>query len=146
MKSFEIYFCEKNILGLIEDIDIEGLGRVSAKLDTGNGAFNVLHGDNINIKNNMVKFTTMGGIQMEKPIKDTIIINVGAGNKEERPVVLFNVKIGGKEFPNIPFSIGNRSDNDHKVLVGKTFIQDQLDALIDVGLKNVSDQGIEVEY
>lgn len=146
MKSFQTFFCEKNILGLIEDIELDGLGKISAKLDTGNGAFNVLHGENINTNNNMVNFKTMGGIQLEKPIQDTIVINVGAGNREERPVVLFDVKIGGKEFPNIPFSIGNRTDNEHKVLIGKDFIQNHLDALIDVGLNNVADQNIEVEY
>jgi hypothetical protein len=41
---------------------------------------------------NIVRFTTEGGISVEKDIQDTITINLGAGNKEERPVVLFNVK------------------------------------------------------
>lgn len=145
METFQHFFVEKNVLGLEENIILDGLGKVSAKLDSGNGAYNVLHGDNIQTDGKLVRFDTMNGINLEKPIQDTITINVGAGNKEERPVVLFNVKIGGQVFPNVPFSIGNRADNIHKVLIGKSFIQKELDALIDVGMKNIADQGITVD-
>lgn len=145
MISFKQFYLEKLILGLEEDIFLDGLGRIKAKLDTGNGAFNVLHGENIETDGKLVRFTTMNGISIQKQITDTITINVGAGHKEERPVVLFDVKVGGSKFPNIPFSIGNRADNIHKVLIGKEFIKNQLDALIDVGLSNVADHGIEVE-
>lgn len=145
MLSFQGYFAEKNVLGLEEVIDLEGLGKLQAKLDSGNGAYNVLHGENIKLDGKTVRFTTMNGTSVEKPIQDTITINVGAGNTEDRPVVLFNVKIGGQVFPNVPFSIGNRADNIHKVLIGKTFIQKELDALIDVGMKNIADKRITVD-
>ena len=144
MKNFKTFFVEKTVLGLEELIYVDGLGDIKAKLDTGNGAFNVLHGDNIQFDGSMVRFTTINGYELEKPVKETITINIGAGNKEERPVVLFNVKIGNRDFPDIPFSIGNRGDNIHKVLIGKGFIQNELDALIDVGLTNVADRNIEV--
>ncbi len=146
MLDFQEYFLEKNVLGLEEIIFLDGLGRIQAKLDSGNGAYNVLHGDNIKLNGNKVRFTTMDGKTLEKPIQDTITINVGAGNTEDRPVVLFNVKIGGQVFPNVPFSIGNRADNIHKVLIGKNFIQKELDALIDVGMKNIADKSITVSY
>jgi hypothetical protein len=144
MKSFKEFFVEKYVLGLEEDITLEGLGTIRAKLDTGNGAYNVLHGEDLKVDGKTVRFTTMNNFVLEKPIEETITINVGAGNSEERPVCLFNCKIGGREFPNIPFSIGNRADNIHKVLIGKTFIQKSLDALIDVALNDIADQNIEV--
>lgn len=150
MRSFKEFFVEKNILGLEEDIIIDDIGTISAKLDTGNGAYNVLHGEDLEYGKDkqtqepLVRFTTMNGIRLEKPIQDTITINLGAGNTEERPVCLFNCKIGGKSFKSVPFSIGNRADNDHKVLIGKGFIKNELDALIDVALKNVADQNITV--
>ena len=144
MKSFKTFFAEKTVLGLEEMIYLEGLGGINAKLDTGNGAFNVLHGENITNDGTMTRFTTINGYELEKPVSETITINVGAGNSEERPVVLFNVKIGNKSFPDIPFSIGNRTTNLHKVLIGKGFIQQQLDALIDVGLTNVAGKNLEV--
>jgi hypothetical protein len=54
------------------------------------------------------------------------------------------MKMGDKIFKNVPFSIGNREQNTHKVLIGKLFIQNELDALIDVGLSDVANQNIEV--
>ena len=145
MISFKQFFVEKNILGLEENIYLDGIGLIKAKLDTGNGAYNVLHGEDIETDGKIVRFTTMNGYRIEKPVKTTVTINVGAGNKEERPVCLFDCKIGGKSFPNIPFSVGNRSDNNHKVLIGKTFIADQLDALIDVSLMNVADKQLTTD-
>lgn len=144
MRSFKQYFVEKTVLGLEETIYIDGVGQIRAKLDTGNGAFNVLHGENIQQDGKMVRFTTENGVVLEKPVSDHITINLGAGNTEDRPVVLLNVKIGHKIFKDIPFSIGNRAQNTHKVLIGKNFIQQELDALIDVGLVDVAKQNIEV--
>lgn len=146
MKSFSQFFIEKNVLGLEELIYVDGVGEISAKLDTGNGAFNVLHGVNVQIQDTRVSFITVDDKKIVKNIEDTITINLGAGNTEERPVVLFDVKLGNKIFKNIPFSISNRSDNNHKVLIGKTFIEKNLDALIDVGLKNVADKYIRADY
>jgi hypothetical protein len=145
MISFKHYFVEKLILGLEEDIFLDGLGRITAKLDTGNGAFNVLHGENIETDGKLIRFTTMNNISLQKEVTDTITINVGAGHKEDRPVVLFDVKMGNNKFKDVAFSIGNRADNIHKVLIGKDFIQNQLDALIDVGLTNVANKQLEVE-
>jgi hypothetical protein len=144
MRSFKQYFVEKTVLGLEETIYVDGVGQLRAKLDTGNGAFNVLHGQKIQIDGDMVRFTTENGVVLEKPISDHITINLGAGNTEDRPVVLLNIKMGDKIFKDIPFSIGNRSQNTHKVLIGKSFIQNELDALIDVGLVDVAKRNIEV--
>jgi hypothetical protein len=145
MRTFKEFFVEKNILGLEEDITLEGLGNIRAKLDTGNGAYNVLHGEDLETDGKIVRFTSMNNFRLEKPVEEMITINVGAGNKEERPVCLFNCSIGGRNFPNIPFSIGNRSDNMHKILIGKNFIQNELDALIDVSLALVADQQLTAE-
>ena len=40
----EINVDSDDIVGLIERISIDGLGEVDAKIDSGNGAYNVLHG------------------------------------------------------------------------------------------------------
>lgn len=148
MRSFKQFFVEKNILGLEEDIIIDGVGTISAKLDTGNGAYNVLHGTDLEFgKDNksgeqLVRFNTINNISLQKPVMDTVEINLGSRNFEKRPVCLFNCRIGGFSFENIPFSIGNRTDNQHKVLIGKGFIKNQLDALIDVSLNNVADENL----
>jgi hypothetical protein len=145
MATFKQFFVEKSILGLEETIYVDGVGQIKAKLDTGNGAFNVLHGTDIKEGGGLVRFTTENGIVLEKPVEDHITINLGAGNREDRPVVLLNVKVGNKVFRKIPFSIGDRSENNHKVLISKSFIQNELDALIDVSLVDVANQNLEVK-
>lgn len=146
MKKFKQYFEEKAVLGLIEFFNIDGVGKVAAKLDSGNGAYNVLHGENIQEQGNKVFFKTVNGRSLVKDVKDHITINVGAGNTEDRPVVEFDIKVGEREFKNIPFSIGNRSTNIFKILVGKDFINNELDALIDVSKENIANDGIEVDH
>ena len=147
MIKFDQFFFEKYIIGLIEDVSIDGLGKISAKIDSGNGAFNVIHGEDIQIdkKQKLVRFTTVNAISLEKELVDEIVINVGAGKSEPRPVVTFDIKIGNRTFENVLFSVGNRSSNKQKILIGKDFIQKSLDALIDVSLSNVAGRNLEVD-
>ncbi len=142
MKNFKHFF-EKTVIGLIESIELAGIGKLDAKIDSGNGAYNVLHGADITKQGNKVTFTTVNNKRIIKDVEGIITINVGAGNIEERPVVRFRMKFGGKEFDNVPFSIGDRSTNEHKVLIGKDFIA-QLDALIDIDANYIADKNIEV--
>lgn len=146
MKNFKEYLEEKTVLGLIEFFDIDGVGKIPAKLDSGNGAYNVLHGEDIQEQGNKVFFKTVNGKTLLKDKKGEITINVGAGNTEHRPIVNFDFKIGNKEFKDIPFSLGNRSSNLYKILVGKDFIEKDLDALIDVSQENIADEDREVSY
>ena len=146
MKKFKQYFQEKAVLGLVEFFDVDGVGKIPSKLDSGNGAFNVLHGEDMQEQGSKVFFRTVNGKTLLKDKKDSITINVGAGNTEDRPVVEFDFKIEDKEFRDIPFSIGNRADNLYKILVGKDFIENELDALIDVGQENIASDNIEAEY
>ena len=146
MKKFKQFFIEKQVLGLIEFFDVDGVGQIPSKLDSGNGAYNVLHGEDIQVQGNKVHFKTVNNKRLMKDKVDDIIINVGAGNTEERPVVNFDLKIGNKEFRDIPFSIGNRTSNLYKILVSKDFIENELDALIDVSQENIADRADEVEY
>ena len=146
MKKFNQFFIEKQVLGLIEFFDVDGVGKIPSKLDSGNGAFNVIHGEDIQVQGNKVHFKTVNNKRLMKDKVDDIVINVGAGNTEERPVVNFDLTIGNKEFRDIPFSIGNRSSNLYKILVSKEFIENELDALIDVSQENIADREDEVDY
>jgi hypothetical protein len=146
MKKFNQFFAEKAVLGLIEFFDVDGVGKIPSKLDSGNGAYNVIHGEDIQIQGNKVLFKTVNNKHLMKDKVDDITINVGAGNTEERPVVNFDLKIGNKEYKDIPFSVGNRSTNLFKILVSKDFIEKELDALIDVSQENIADRDIEANY
>ena len=146
MKKFKRFFIEKQVLGLIEFFDVDGVGKIPSKLDSGNGAYNVIHGEDIQIQGNKVHFKTVNNKRLMKEKVNDIVINVGAGNTEERPVVNFDLKIGNKEFRDIPFSIGDRTSNLFKILVSKDFIENELDALIDVSQENIADREDNVDY
>lgn len=133
MISFKLFF--ENALGLVETVTFKELGPVDAKVDSGNGAYNVLHGINLDKTGDTVSFETVNNKQITKKIQEFIDINIGSGNIEKRPVVLFDISIGGKPYPNTPFSIADRADNEHKVLIGKNFIE-KLGGLIDVTKTN----------
>jgi hypothetical protein len=146
MKKFKQFFIEKQVFGLIEFFDLDGVGKIPAKLDSGNGAYNVLHGEDIQIQGDKVFFRTENGRTLLKDKKGEITINVGAGNIEERPIVEFDFSIGNKQFTNIPFTLSDRGTNLYKILVGKEFIENELDALIDVSQENIADEDFEAQY
>jgi len=146
MKKFKQFFIEKQVFGLIEFFDLDEVGKIPAKLDSGNGAYNVLHGVDIQTQGDKVFFRTENGTTLLKDKKGEITINVGAGNTEDRPIVEFDFSIGNKQFTNIPFTLSDRSTNLYKILVGKEFIENELDALIDVSQENIADEDFEAQY
>ena len=131
MITFKKFFESDKPLGLIETITFEELGPIEAKIDSGNGAYNVLHGVNIIEDGDEVTFDTVNNKTLKKKLVEHIDINIGSGNIQTRPVVLFDIEIGDKMYPNTKFSIGSREDNEYKILVGKEFIE-KLGGLIDV--------------
>lgn len=145
MKKFKQFFIEKQLFGLIEFFDIDGVGKVPAKLDSGNGAYNVLHGEDIQIQGDKVFFRTVNNKTLLKDKKGEITINVGAGNTEDRPIVEFDFTIGEQEFTGIPFTLSDRATNLYKILVGKDFIVDQLDGIIDPDRENIAYSNVECE-
>jgi len=137
--TFKKFFESNKPLGLIETITFKELGPIEAKIDSGNGAYNVLHGVNLEYSGlddnyegrSHVTFETVDGKTIKKRVVEFIDINIGSGNIEERPVVEFDIEIGDKVYPATKFSIGDREENEYKILVGKDFIE-QLGGLIDV--------------
>ena len=124
MISFSRYFYENSEeFSQKENVKILGVGNYRAKIDSGNDGYCVLHGDNISINGNEVSFDTIDGKNIKKQIIDTIKVNVGAGTHEDRPVVEFDIEIKNETHKNVKFSIGNRKDNDEKVLVGLKFLK-----------------------
>jgi hypothetical protein len=127
----EINVDSDDIVGLIERISIDGLGEVDAKIDSGNGAYNVLHGSVVSKRGKNVIIKTIDDKKLKKEKVDEIVIHIGSGNKELRPVVLFDIELGDEKYEDVPFSIADRSENEYPVLIGKEFLS-QIDKLIDV--------------
>ncbi len=125
MKSFKQFFKESEdpVFSEKEEIYIKGVGGpFMAKVDSGNDAFCVLHGEDVKINGDKVSFKSFGK-ELFKDLVDIIKINVGAGVEEERPIVKFDIKIGGEIYNNVKFSIGNRETNDEKILLGLKFLK-----------------------
>lgn len=154
MNSFEKLqlkvILEKMIVGLEEPILIKSVGKMIAKVDSGNGGLNVIHGENLYYQGDVLTFETVdvdGNRKVvSKKVKDTIKINIGGGNIQERPVIELNIKFAGEDYKKIPFSVTDRSSNDQKVLISKDFLVNQLDALIDPSAKGIADKNIDIDY
>lgn len=141
---------EKLVIGLEEPILIKGVGEFLAKVDSGNGGYNVIHGENVIQQGDIITFKTYdknnNPKQVSKKLKEYINVNIGSGNIEERPVVELDVKFAGDLYKKIPFSVANRNSNSHKILICKDFVKNELDALIDPAGNNLTDKGVEVSY
>lgn len=106
-----------------EEIIIRDIGTYTCKVDTGNDAYNALHGEDVKINGDTVTFKTDKGKLVNKKLEDTIKINVGASTTENRPIVTFDFKLKGKIYKNVKFSICDRKDNEEKVLLGLEFLK-----------------------
>lgn len=138
------------VIGVEEPILIKGIGEIVAKVDSGNSGYNVIHGEDLIIQGDIITFKTENKDGQErrvsKKIKDTINVNIGGGHIQERPVIELNVQFGGQDYKKVLFSITNRKDNEHKVLLSKDFVGKELEALIDVTKDNIADNNINVDY
>lgn len=121
MKFFSVFL--EQILGLFEGITIQHVGNIKAKVDTGNSAYNVLHGIVKKLDNKQVTFDTVNSKTLTLPVHEIIKIHIGSGNKEDRPVVKLDCSIGREQFNQVPFSLADRSENDTPVLLGEEFIK-----------------------
>ena len=141
---------ERLVIGLEEPVLIKGLGELSAKIDSGNGGYNVIHGTDFHQQGDELMFTTHDNKGNEKKIQakviDTIEVNMGGGNIESRPVIELDIKFAGEDYKKIPFSVSDRSTNTNPILISKGFVENELEALIDVGAMNISNDKIDVVY
>ena len=121
---------ERLVIGLEEPVLIKGLGELQAKIDSGNGGYNVIHGTDFHQQGEELMFTTKDSFGNDKKIQakviDTIEINMGGGNIEERPVIELDIKFAGEDYKKIPFSVSDRSTNTNPILISKGFVQDEL--------------------
>ena len=133
---FKDFYEQQQVLGTIEEVEIDGIGRVSARIDTGNTGHNVLHATNItDAGDGKVKFATIDNKTL--CLKTAGNIQILAGKEvTERPVVRLNLRIGSSFFENTPFSLSDRSSNQEKVLIGEPFLK-KMDAMIDTAKPQV---------
>lgn len=141
---------ERLVIGLQEPVLIKGIGKLTAKVDSGNGGHNVIHGTDFVMQGNVLLFKTKNDNgedrQVSKEVVDYIDVNIGGGNIQHRPVIELDIKFADTDYKKIKFSVTDRGSNDTLILISKSFVQDELDALIDVSGVNLTQNGkIEAE-
>lgn len=108
-------------LAVRETVKIDGV-EYEAKIDTGNSGYNMVHATDIKDNgDHTVTFTLANGKKVTKKIVSRIRVKSGVGEKK-RIVVLMDIDFHGKHFPNIKFSVGDRSHMSTKVLLGLRFL------------------------
>jgi hypothetical protein len=140
-------------LAVREKVVIDG-EEYTAKIDTGNSGYNMMHAEDIKDNgDHTVTFKLPNGKKVTKKIVSRITVKSGIGEKK-RLVVLMDIEFHGKKYPNIKFSLGDRSHMSTKVLIGLQFLSktgmvvDPADAIYpqpDVNSKRKGDEEEEEE-
>ena len=108
-------------LAVREPVKVDGV-EYQAKIDTGNSGYNMIHATDIKDNgDHTVTFVLENGKKVTKKIISRIRVKSGVGEKK-RLVVLMDIDFHGKHYPNIKFSLGDRSHMSSKVLVGLRFL------------------------
>jgi len=110
--------------GFIETINIDGIGDVDAKFDTGNGSYCVIHADKWEIKDDFITWTN-NGKEYEHKVESVKKFKRGGvrNEEEERAVILMNVTFNNDTFENIKFAISNRKGMTTPVLLNRAFLR-----------------------
>ena len=141
---------ERLVIGIEEPVLVKDLGEILAKIDSGNGGYNVIHGEDIIYQGNYINFLTYDGAgnpkRMSKKVVEELEIHIGGGIVQKRPVIQLDVKFANEDYKKILFSVTDRTDNSHRILISKDFVENTINALIDVGAKNISNMSYDVEY
>jgi len=108
-------------LAVREQVKVDGV-EYSAKIDTGNSGYNMIHAEDIKDNgDHTVTFKLPNGKKVTKKITSRITVKSGIGEKK-RIVVMMDMEFHGKKYPNIKFSLGDRSHMSTKVLIGLQFL------------------------
>ena len=108
-------------LAVREKVKIDGI-EYTAKIDTGNSGYNMIHAEDIKDNgDHTVTFKLPNGKKVTKKIVSRITVKSGIGEKK-RLVVMMDIDFHGKNYPNIKFSLGDRSHMSTKVLIGLQFL------------------------
>ena len=114
--------------GFQEIIDIEGLGELVAKYDTGNGATCAVHAEDIKIdkEKKTVSWHSNGTKFDNRPYHRRIKLIKGAigGSEVKKVTVLLNVKFNGTMYKNVEFALDDRTGKTTPVLLNRKFMRD----------------------
>lgn len=113
-------------IGVIETLDIEGIGDLHARFDTGNGASSSsLDAQDISVSGRKVTWKTNGKSMSGTKIDEVRMKNNHDADEkldEKRVVVELDLVFQGVSYKNIPFNLNDRSHKSTPVLINKDFM------------------------
>lgn len=117
-------FIEVGYIEKVEFVDFKDQV-FKAKMDTGNGAYNVIHATNIthNINTNKVAFE-IDGKKYSKEFAEIKKVNVDNSITRQRYVIRLDLKFAGMIYNGVLFSLDDRSNRSTPVLFSRQFIKD----------------------
>jgi hypothetical protein len=132
-------------VGRREIVEVDGLGKLVAKFDTGNTAHNVVHADRYDISNGTVTWTH-GDKTFTNDVKRILNIEQGAIGtiREKRPVIELDMEFMGIKYPKTLFTLDDRSTKSTPVLMGVPFMK-QFHIVVDSSKTYIKTERLE-EY
>lgn len=112
-------------VGVLEVVDIDGIGELIARFDTGNGTDSVsLDARDIKIDGDTITWTTNGKEMKSKRVGHTNVKsnNNSTDKNEKRPVVSLDVCFEGVVYKDVLFNLNDRSHKTTAVLINKDFM------------------------
>ena len=119
----DLRYTVPNECGFLEVIDVEQIGPIISKFDSGNSSLPVIHGEDIELIGKNVHWTLFGK-RMKKPLVRTISVNLGGlrDYSEERHTVRLDVNFAGTLYKGIEFTIDDRK-NRTRILLNRDFMR-----------------------
>jgi len=119
---------ETKEVGVIEVVNVleKGIVPMTAKMDTGNGALNSIGAENIKVEGDTVEFNIKGHKNKlkKKLLPKMDIIKNNGDESEKRYCVSFDIKVGERVHKDVHFSLSDRSNMNHTILISRKFMID----------------------
>ena len=112
--------------GWLETIELEDIGKVRAKLDTGNGAKACsLHAEDIQVKGKNISWKYNGKVYTKPIHGESKVFRANAGDEpsEIRKTVLLDMTFNGFTYKDIEFGLDQRPRSGSDVLLNRDMIR-----------------------
>ena len=107
--------------GWEEVVNVKPFGEISAKFDTGNYKFSVLHAEDIEISGKKITFTHGGKTITTKLVGE--YVSVTGGGEDERPVVELEFEFSGTNYGKVQFGLDDRDRMGTDVLMNRKMMR-----------------------
>ena len=120
MKNPDIRYTVPSECGYYETVSIEPFGSLTAKFDTGNYKYPVIHAENMIVKNKNVTFDLNAITHTTKLLGK--YVSVTGGGDDEREIIKLDFVFLGTLYKDIEFGLDDRSKMGTEVLLNRNIM------------------------